>query len=345
MQEHKVPHYRVMLGLPGIPDPLTILAPCSAQDIAEQVRATVEANTSYVPDMVEVDLRTGLVTVRCVGVSAGGVLVAVGDITGPGRHRPLPTGTGHHTAPADPKRAALVAGLRELADWYAAHPDMPMPAYPGFRHCVLGDDDAAGVAEVERIAEQLGMTATRDGNSASVKRQFGGVAFEAFYVSRARSASYAALTSYRGSVVPETSAESEADAVDEPAPAACEHPVLSDAEIRISGCRSGCKVRACSGCGKEVTDHSLAYGCRVDVAHAEALAEESDQDVLTAAPLPGELVCATYSQLGSHQLMIRRVPDGQAHVYWLYVNGARAYGPYWRAEDAYDRLKQLGGRP
>lgn len=59
----------------------------------------------------------------------------------------------------------------------------------------------------------------------------------------------------------------------------------------------------------------------------------------------GELVCATYSKPGNNELMIRRVPDGKAHVYWLYVNGARAYGPYWRGDDAYDRLKQLGGRP
>lgn len=62
-------------------------------------------------------------------------------------------------------------------------------------------------------------------------------------------------------------------------------------------------------------------------------------------PLPGELVCAAYPPGSSTQLMIRRIPDGKAHAYLLYVNGAHAYGPYWRSEDAYDRLKRLGGRP
>lgn len=57
----------------------------------------------------------------------------------------------------------------------------------------------------------------------------------------------------------------------------------------------------------------------------------------------GELVYVSTSLPGGHELMIRRYPDGQAYDYWLYVNGARAYGPYWRAADAYKRLKQLGG--
>ncbi|GAB3817802.1 hypothetical protein GCM10027605_69110 [Micromonospora zhanjiangensis] len=58
----------------------------------------------------------------------------------------------------------------------------------------------------------------------------------------------------------------------------------------------------------------------------------------------GELVFSTYSQPGGIELMIRRIPERGAYTYWLYVGGERKHGPYWESKDAYDRLKQLGGR-
>ncbi|MEU4781073.1 hypothetical protein [Micromonospora sp. NPDC023633] len=109
------------------------------------------------------------------------------------------------TAPTerDTKRDALVAGLRALADFYETHPDMPLPRYPNFSHCVLAGDDETGQAEVARIAEQLGVEMVTKAGSADAERAFEGLPFKSYYVSRQRSADWKALTSYSGAVVAE----------------------------------------------------------------------------------------------------------------------------------------------
>jgi len=101
--------------------------------------------------------------------------------------------TGHCVdcgAPGDPcacahcRRADLIAGLRELADFYEQHPDMPLPPYPDFRHCVLSNDDDAGVAEVTTVAAQLGVELYDLDDRPSADRKFGSITFSAFYVRR-----------------------------------------------------------------------------------------------------------------------------------------------------------------
>ena len=57
--------------------------------------------------------------------------------------------------------------------------------------------------------------------------------------------------------------------------------------------------------------------------------------------LPGELVYAAYVPGTARHMMIRREPAGKAYDYHLYIDGARAYGPYWSATDAYARLNRL----
>lgn len=80
-------------------------------------------------------------------------------------------------------RAALIAGLRELADWYETHPDVPLPRYPDFQHTVLGHDDAAGIAEVEAVASALGVDVKYDSH-ATAEHRFAGLTFKVAYASR-----------------------------------------------------------------------------------------------------------------------------------------------------------------
>jgi hypothetical protein len=102
----------------------------------------------------------------------------------------------------DERRAELVSGLRELADWYEKHPKMPLPSYPDFAHCVLAADDKSGKAEVRKIASILGVKPHEHENRLSVDRKFDGIAYSAFYVYRAHVAEYNAGASYLYSVTP-----------------------------------------------------------------------------------------------------------------------------------------------
>lgn len=88
------------------------------------------------------------------------------------------------------KRAALVAALRELADFYEAHPDAPLPRYPEFAHCVIADNDEDGQSEVVAVADALAVPVKFNAGSADAHRTFGAVEFKAFYVSRKRSEDY-----------------------------------------------------------------------------------------------------------------------------------------------------------
>lgn len=102
----------------------------------------------------------------------------------------------------DEQRAQLVAGLRELADWYEQHPTMPVPSYPDFAHCVLTGDDKAGSAEVRKMARLLGVKPYGNGHRVTADRRFGAVAFRAFYVPCAEMALHQAETSYQGCIEP-----------------------------------------------------------------------------------------------------------------------------------------------
>ncbi len=77
-------------------------------------------------------------------------------------------------------RQAFINGLRELADWYELA-DVPPPASPDFLHCLLGGDDARPA--LEQIAAALGVE-IKPGVCPSVDRQFAGLKFHAYYVSR-----------------------------------------------------------------------------------------------------------------------------------------------------------------
>jgi hypothetical protein len=108
-------------------------------------------------------------------------------------------------------RAALIAGLHELADFLAAHPDVPVP--PGYHETIVhvfpdGDTDDERRAGVDAAAAVLGTPAADpDGcGHYKVERKFGPVTYGVLAISAARRAAHAAGVSYYGSVIPDSPA-------------------------------------------------------------------------------------------------------------------------------------------
>ncbi|MFI6496185.1 hypothetical protein [Nonomuraea typhae] len=72
-------------------------------------------------------------------------------------------------------RAEFTNGLRSLADFIDSTPDLPLPDYLDIQNAVLGENDAAERAEVDRIAALLGTTAVQryDEHHYTALRRFG----------------------------------------------------------------------------------------------------------------------------------------------------------------------------
>lgn len=98
----------------------------------------------------------------------------------------------------------VAAGLRELADFIAVHPDLPLPKYPAVTGCPgsdIADDEAfAQVAETARILGVDVDTVGTNGTHAAASRKFGGVTFRMSHVARGQMDSYHAALSYEGNV-------------------------------------------------------------------------------------------------------------------------------------------------
>jgi hypothetical protein len=62
----------------------------------------------------------------------------------------------------DSRRDATISGLREMADFLEAHPDVPDNGGHGWRFqysvSVWFRDETSGVAEVDRVAKELDVT-------------------------------------------------------------------------------------------------------------------------------------------------------------------------------------------
>jgi hypothetical protein len=82
------------------------------------------------------------------------------------------------------RRAALIAGLRDLADFLEAHPDLPLPFLGGGISYHAHGTDGEARAEVDRIAAILDVpAAARDNDDHyEASRDFGGVAYRAMAV-------------------------------------------------------------------------------------------------------------------------------------------------------------------
>lgn len=101
-------------------------------------------------------------------------------------------------------RAALIAGLRDLADFIEANPAVPVPSYVSARISIPapGADDDEKRAFVDSAAAALGTTAAYAAPSGhyTTGRTFGPVGFEVFMIPAAAHARHDALDSYRHSI-------------------------------------------------------------------------------------------------------------------------------------------------
>jgi hypothetical protein len=109
---------------------------------------------------------------------------------------------------ANEARARLVASLRELASFLAAHPEVPVPEYEvtlGFAVSVDGGDEAA-IERVRAAAAALGVEAVEYSPGYwRAERTFGQVSYGCGYIARRIWAEAQATRSYEGAVVPDGS--------------------------------------------------------------------------------------------------------------------------------------------
>jgi hypothetical protein len=103
-------------------------------------------------------------------------------------------------------RTKVITGLRRLADWLDAHPDVPVPPFGwDLNVYTRTDDDAASRAEVDRIAAILGADVADDtawGGHYRTERSFGLVSYGAVHVPARTTAAFGALMSCRDCVTP-----------------------------------------------------------------------------------------------------------------------------------------------
>jgi len=83
------------------------------------------------------------------------------------------------------ERAALISGLRALADYLESNPEVPAPAYPVMHTFPSADDWARMRAEIDASAARLGVNAhlTAGGHYVAV-RLFGPVEYRAVAIPR-----------------------------------------------------------------------------------------------------------------------------------------------------------------
>ncbi|WP_169983535.1 hypothetical protein [Microbispora sp. H10836] len=103
----------------------------------------------------------------------------------------------------DDRRTALIAGLRALADFLDANPAVPVPRSVYALHFPHGATDAEMCAEVDHIAELLGVRASQEFGHYGAAVHFGPVEYKAVAILAARRAQYEADRSYEGCIQPD----------------------------------------------------------------------------------------------------------------------------------------------
>ena len=108
----------------------------------------------------------------------------------------------------DPEsRQAFITGLRDLADYLASHPAVPVPAYGTEIYLSASSTDDGGCVQVTQFARQLGITppeAVSYSGHYEAARFFGPVGYRMIAISTAAMARYLAADSYYGCVTPDT---------------------------------------------------------------------------------------------------------------------------------------------
>ncbi|MEV0314535.1 hypothetical protein [Nonomuraea fuscirosea] len=97
-------------------------------------------------------------------------------------------------------RSEFIAGLRELAQFLADNPKVPVPSFA--RSILLhakGDNDEQKRAVVDRVAALLGSAASGDDHYKAV-REFGPLSYEVLAINSQHRRDYEALMSYAGAV-------------------------------------------------------------------------------------------------------------------------------------------------
>ncbi len=104
-------------------------------------------------------------------------------------------------------RWAFIAGLRDLADYLAAHPAVPVPEHGTEIIVHAASTDDGGCAQVDRFARQLGVPVENElaycGHYRAA-RSFGPVGYRMTAISDHAMARHHAHHSYRGCVTPDT---------------------------------------------------------------------------------------------------------------------------------------------
>jgi hypothetical protein len=110
-------------------------------------------------------------------------------------------------------RQAFTDGLRNLADYLDAHPELPVPPY-GLDVSIHADAlETGGREQVNQVADAIGTGIdpySTDAHYRTGRRTFGPVSYSAISISDAEMARYYARTSYASCVVPDTQVSADA---------------------------------------------------------------------------------------------------------------------------------------
>ena len=96
-------------------------------------------------------------------------------------------------------RREFITGLRELATFLDASPDVPVPLYGTIIGLHATGSDAEMFAGVDQIAGLLGVTPSRDGHYTAT-RCFGPIGYQAVAIPAASWAEHNARTSYEDNI-------------------------------------------------------------------------------------------------------------------------------------------------
>src|SRR5215470_9382133 len=106
----------------------------------------------------------------------------------------------------DPQaRDQFIAGLRNLADYLAANPAIPVPLHGDQILVHVNSPEEGGCYQVRQAARSLGTTVTdetRGGGHFYTERSFGPLAFRVVSIPEVCIARHEAVWSYTGSVIP-----------------------------------------------------------------------------------------------------------------------------------------------
>lgn len=108
-------------------------------------------------------------------------------------------------------RAEFITGLRQLADFLDTHPDVPVPPYGTTVDVHADSTDSGGKAQVDAVAEQLGVLVqddTAEGGHYRAMRDFSYVGYVVVAIPDASYQRYLAHSSYRDCVTPDAEAAS-----------------------------------------------------------------------------------------------------------------------------------------